>query len=60
MAFASRVEALKHRHALKEDELHFEEMRPHPDEERVAKIKRDKLWIRDEMERLSRAMEERR
>lgn len=53
MAVANRLETLRQRHASKENELHTEEIRPYPNEGRVATLKRDKLSLKDEIERLS-------
>ena len=59
MAVANRLETLKQRHSRKEKELHFEEIRPQPDEKVVAALKRDKLMLKDEIERLSVGREQR-
>lgn len=49
MSVAERIEALKARHAALEKTLHDEEVRPHPDDETIADLKRKKLRIKDEL-----------
>jgi hypothetical protein len=52
MSLYSRLDALKERHASLEDRLFDEDHRPLPDTETVARLKVEKLQIKDEMERI--------
>lgn len=52
MATADRVEALKVRHSSLETAIHEELARPHPDDDRVASLKKQKLKLKDEIRRL--------
>ena len=51
MSVQSHVEALTVKHAALEQELHTEQ--PAPDDSRVADIKRRKLEIKDEINRIT-------
>lgn len=53
MPFAERIFSLKTRHAELESELKAEARRPQPDAASVARIKREKLRLKDEIERLA-------
>lgn len=53
MAHAERIEALRARHARLEVEIGQEANRPKPDDMQVAALKREKLRIRDEIERIA-------
>lgn len=53
MSVQSHVEALTARHAALEQELHLEQTRPAPDLVRVSDIKRRKLEIKDEINRMT-------
>ncbi|MEC9345142.1 MAG: YdcH family protein [Pseudomonadota bacterium] len=46
---------LKRRHAELEAQIADEEARPHPDDSHVAQLKKRKLYLKDEMERLAHA-----
>ena len=46
---------LKRRHAELEAQIAAEEARPHPDDSHVAQLKKRKLYLKDEMERLAHA-----
>ncbi len=50
-----RIEALKSKHAALETALEEECRRPMPDETTIKMLKRQKLAIKDEIARLSRA-----
>ncbi len=50
MSLQDRIEALKQRHAHLENQVTEEFNRPHPDEARIAELKRQKLRIKDEIE----------
>jgi len=49
------LEALKEKHAALDHEIYEEEQRPHPDDVRLAKLKKQKLRLKDEMARLAHA-----
>ena len=53
MSVQSHIEALTAKHAALEQELHLETRRPAPDESLVADIKRRKLEIKDEINRIN-------
>jgi len=53
MASEDRIEALRMRHAALESELKSENQRPSPDDAVVAGIKKEKLRLKDEMNRLA-------
>jgi hypothetical protein len=55
MAFEQRIESLKTKHSSIDEELQAESHRPHPDEDRLHRLKREKLKIKDEITRLSTA-----
>ena len=50
---APRIAALKKRHASLETAIDDENSRPLPDDAAVAHLKREKLAIKDELERLA-------
>ena len=52
MSLQSRIESLKSRHADLESRLRDEDLRPRPDAAVLAKLKQDKLRVKDELERL--------
>lgn len=52
MSLEERVGALRNRHQSLEQQLASETSRPHPDETMVAKLKREKLKLKDEIARL--------
>lgn len=52
MTVQSRIEALKLRHATLEARIADEDQRPRPDTEALAKLKIEKLRVKEEMERL--------
>lgn len=54
MAFEDRIESLRLKHQALEAELRLENQRPHPDDAILAKIKKEKLRLKDEMTRLAR------
>lgn len=51
---APRLRSLEHRHADLETRLAEEFARPRPDDVTVARLKREKLHLKEEMERLRR------
>jgi hypothetical protein len=52
MTVAEHVEALRAKHAALKQYVEEENQRPHPDEFRIAELKREKLRIKDEIARL--------
>ena len=52
MSLYARLDALKERHASLESKLFDEDHRPLPDPEAIARLKVEKLHIKDEMERI--------
>lgn len=54
MAYVERIEALRVKHARLEVEIDQEARRPKPDDVQVAAMKRAKLRIKDEIERMAR------
>ncbi len=52
MSLHARLDALKERHASLEARLFDEDHRPQPDTETIARLKIEKLQIKDEMERI--------
>lgn len=52
MSLQSHLEALKTRHAAIEIRISDEDHRPRPDDGELARLKLEKLRLKDEMERL--------
>jgi hypothetical protein len=52
MTLDARLQALRSRHAKLEEEIHQEQTRPHGDESHIHELKREKLRLKDEIERL--------
>ncbi len=52
MAFHTPIAALKARHAALEQLIHDEDHRPRPDSDLLARLKIEKLHVKDEMEKL--------
>ncbi len=52
MSLQARIEALKERHATLETRIADEDHRPRPDESLIARLKVEKLKLKEEMERL--------
>ena len=55
MMHAPRVRALESRHADLETRIAAEGNRPRPDNEAIARLKREKLHLKEEMEKLRHA-----
>ena len=55
MTAGEMIETLKARHAELESALVAEENRPHPDDVSIAVIKKKKLQLKDELQRLEDA-----
>lgn len=54
MPTLDRIETLKHKHAAIEAALQAENARPHPDDDLVHQLKRQKLKLKDTIKELSR------
>jgi hypothetical protein len=52
MRLDARIASLNNRHAALEVQIFQEDQRPRPDAEALAKLKREKLRLKEEMERL--------
>jgi hypothetical protein len=52
MSVQSRLESLKARHSELESRIADEDHRPKPDPDLVGRLKREKLHLKEEMERL--------
>jgi hypothetical protein len=52
MSLQSRIESLQMRHASLEARIADEDNRPRPDSEQLARLKIEKLRVKEEMERL--------
>lgn len=52
MSLQSRIESLKERHATLETRIADEDHRPRPDGDALARLKLEKLRLKEEMERL--------
>lgn len=52
MNLQSRLESLKYRHASIDSRIMDEDHRPKPDAEALARLKVEKLRVKEEMERL--------
>ncbi|MEO0392861.1 MAG: DUF465 domain-containing protein [Pseudomonadota bacterium] len=52
MSVALRIETLRSRHSLVDSELNNESQRPWPSATAIRRLKREKLRIKDEIERL--------
>lgn len=57
MTVAEHVEALRAKHATLKHAVEEENQRPHPDDLRIAELKREKLRIKDEIARLEMSAE---
>jgi hypothetical protein len=52
MSLQSRLESLKAQHAELETRIAEEDQRPRPDAEVMSRLKREKLHLKEEIERL--------
>jgi hypothetical protein len=52
MRLDARIASLNLRHAALEQRIFEEDQRPRPDTEALSKLKREKLRLKEEMERL--------
>ncbi|MDB5413502.1 MAG: hypothetical protein JWR10_1837 [Rubritepida sp.] len=55
MMHAPRVRALESRHADLETRIAAEGTRPRPDDAKLSRLKRDKLHLKEEIEKLRQA-----
>ena len=53
MSVESRMQSLKGRHATLEARIADEDVRPRPDETVIGRLKREKLRLKEELDRLS-------
>ena len=53
MSTLDHIEALKAKHASLEQAINEENLRPHPDDDAICSLKKQKLLIKDEIVRLS-------
>ena len=53
MNLLSRLQSLRDRHASLEARITDEDLRPRPDHDALGRLKREKLRLKEEMERLS-------
>jgi hypothetical protein len=56
MSLESRLDSLKTRHASLERSIAEEDLRPQPNSETLARLKREKLRLKEEMERTRGAL----
>ncbi|MDE2516071.1 MAG: YdcH family protein [Rhodospirillales bacterium] len=54
MSLQTHILALRERHASLEIRIAEEDQRPRPDNEALSRLKREKLRLKEEMERLGR------
>ena len=52
MSLENRIESLKTRHASLEGRIAAEDLRPMPDSDALARLKREKLRLKEELERM--------
>lgn len=52
MSLEARIESLKERHASLETRIADEDHRPRPDDSLIARLKVEKLRLKEELERL--------
>lgn len=52
MNLSSRIESLRDRHASLEARITDEDLRPRPDNDAIGRLKREKLRLKEEMDRL--------
>lgn len=53
MTLLARMDSLRDRHASLEARIFDEDLRPRPDSEALARLKREKLRLKEELDRLS-------
>lgn len=52
MSLENRIESLKTRHASLEGRIAAEDLRPMPDSDALGRLKREKLRLKEELERM--------
>jgi hypothetical protein len=57
MSLQTHIDVLKGRHAQLEDRIADEDQRPRPDDLTLARLKVEKLHLKEELERLSRQLD---
>ncbi len=55
MSVDDHIDALRAKHATLKETIDTENQRPHPDDLRIAELKREKLRIKDEIVQLETA-----
>lgn len=55
MAMDDRIESLKTKHASLEQQITVENTKPHPDDDLIHDLKKQKLRIKDELAKLAHA-----
>ena len=55
MAMDDRIESLKTKHADLEQQIIVENTKPHPDDDLIHNLKKQKLRIKDELAKLAHA-----
>ncbi len=55
MSLESRLASLRNRHSVLDDKIRAEQARAMPDSQSLARMKLDKLYVKEEIERLARA-----
>ena len=53
MNLLSRLQSLRDRHASLQDRINEEDLRPRPDNDALGRLKREKLRLKEEMERIA-------
>ena len=53
MSLDGHLDALRRKHGALESEIHDVQTRPAPDESRLMRLKREKLRVKDEIEKLT-------
>lgn len=53
MSLSSRMESLRGRHASLEARITDEDLRPRPDDEAIGRLKREKLRLKEEIDRVA-------
>ena len=54
MSSVAHLEALKEKHSALEAAIHQEKIHPYPDEDTITNLKKQKLLLKDEIERAVR------
>ncbi len=55
MNSVAHIEALREKHTALDAAIHQETRRPQPDEDTIHTLKKQKLWLKDEIERAARS-----